>query len=290
MSKVYGYVQERILAMLDAAKENGGMVPWKKTWTGAAGGMPRNGYSGHAYRGINIWLTLAAGFQSPFFYTRRQVKMKGGQIRKGEKGTMVVFFSWHEKKEGGEKTGERYAFLKYYNVWNLEQIDGIEAPTKGKAAERPFSEIESAEQILNDTPVRPETVHGRSAACYVPALDRIEMPNPETFESDAAYYSTRFHELVHATGHDSRLKRDLSGLFGDHSYSKEELIAEMGAAFLCGVAGIEDTTVENSAAYIDSWRRKISQDVRLVVQAGAAAQKAVDRILGREFNDGTKTD
>lgn len=297
--KVYSYVTDRILKALDD-----GIVPWRKPWnTGTAGnGRHRNGVSGFAYRGINVWLTGCSGFSSPFWFTRKQISGQKGKIRKGEKGTMVTFWKFLDKKDkhgkpvtNGKGTVEKIPMFRYYLVWNLEQIDGVKpSPRAEKAAgigetgtdvaESEFSPVETAEEIIKNSPVRPAVRHGGNVACYTPALDAIDMPEKESFRNPESYYATFFHEMGHATGHETRLARDLTGLFGDHSYTKEELIAEMTSAYLCGMSGIDtDDIMENSAAYINTWRRKISEDSRLVVSAASAAQKAADKVLGTEF-------
>lgn len=293
--KVYGYVADKILEALDA-----GIVPWRKPWNSVSG-RHRNGESGKPYRGINVWLTSLSGFDSPFWFTMRQIKARGGKVRKGEKGTMVTFWKFLDKKDkhgtivvNSKGRAEKIPMFRYYRVWNLDQIENIKpTPRAEKAAgigtdvaESEFSPVEAAEKILADSPVRPSVRHGGCVASYTPALDAINMPNKEDFRNPESYYATFFHEMGHATGHKDRLDRDLSGLFGDHSYSKEELIAEMTSAFLCGISGIDtDGIIENSAAYINTWRRKIADDARLVIQAAGQAQKAADKILGTEFAD-----
>jgi antirestriction protein ArdC len=273
MSKVYEYATQRILDLLDK-----GLVPWKQTWNSAVG-MPRNGITGIPYRGINVWICSAANFDKPFWYTMKQIKAKGARVQKGEKATQIFFFKMNEIKDDNGNVEKRFPLFRYYNVWNFRQIDDIPEP-EGKAIENPFSEIESAQQLADDSPLKSIVSVGHAKARYVPVLDRIEMPSPTCFTGAEYYYSTLFHEMAHGTGHDSRLSRDLSGIFGDHSYSKEELIAEMTATFLCSVSGIENMTIEASASYINHWRKKISDDPKLIVQAGTAAQKAADYIIG----------
>lgn len=270
MSKVYDYVTEKILALLDK-----GEVPWNKPWDA----MPMNYVTHRPYRGINVFFLAAQGYGSPYWMTFRQVSQLGGKVKTGAKSTMVVFWNWVEGKEvSASGKREKFPILRYYNVFNWEQTEGIPEKVKAKG------EIPSAEKVIADSPVRPIETKGTIAA-YCPALDSITMPDRGTFKSIEEFYNTKFHEMGHATGHKSRLNRDLDGLFGDHSYSKEELIAEMTAAFLSSHCGIEGKTVENSAAYIANWRNKISRDNKLVVQAAAAAQKAADCILGKKFED-----
>jgi antirestriction protein ArdC len=263
-------------------------------------GRNRNGISGSAYRGINVLLTAYSGFTSPFWFSRKQILSQKGKIKKGEKGTMVTFWKFLDKKDkygqpvmNSAGKPKKIPMFRYYRIWNLEQTEGCHpTPRAEKAAGIDsiegceFSPIDAAESILQESPVKPALNHGGNKAYYTPALDRIQMPDKDAFQSPENYYATLFHEMGHSTGHETRLKRDLTGLFGDHSYTKEELIAEMTSAFLCGIVGIDtDAIMENSAAYIDTWRRKISKDVRLVIQAAGQAQKAADKILGTEFKD-----
>jgi antirestriction protein ArdC len=176
--------------------------------------------------------------------------------------------------------------LRYYSVFNVAQCDGVTAPAI-EGADGVHSPIETAEQIVAAMPRRPEIRHGLDRAFYSPASDSVGMPSPERFESPENYYNVLFHELTHSTGHESRLNRKgVSGVggeraaFGSQSYSKEELVAEMGAAFLCGRAGIVERIIDNSAAYVAAWLERLKDDAQLVVMAAAQAQKAADFILG----------
>jgi antirestriction protein ArdC len=280
MGKVYEIITERILQKLAE-----GVVPWRKTWRGPE--PHQNLVSRRPYRGINVFLLGMQGFRSPFWVTFKQIDRLGGRIRKGESGSIVVLWKWIEKvdPETGKPT-DSVPLLRYYRVWNVEQTDGIEVP-QPEAFD--FEPIAAAEEILREMPERPPVVHqDLGKAWYDPWGDRVNLPRPETFESPEEFYCCAYHELIHSSGHRSRLDRP--GVvevvkFGGHAYSKEELVAEMGAAFLCGVAGIEQATLANSAAYIHGWRRVIGDDPKLVVHAAAQAQKAADFILGRRFGD-----
>lgn len=265
-NKVYQIVTDRILEALE-----NGTVPWHKPWKG--GGLPTNLKSKKPYRGINTFMLSLTGFSSRYWLSYKQAKAMGGQVRKGEKSTMVVFWKWvdGEDKESGKE--KRFPILRYYNVFNLDQIDGIADPDE-KGEDREHTPIESAEKIIEGMPNRPEIQHKEQRAYYSLGADFVNMPRPESFDNGEEYYSTLFHELGHATRHESRLNRE------KNSYAQEELVAEMTSAFLCGVSGIESATLDNSAAYIESWRKRISDDPRLVVTAGAQAQKASDYIQG----------
>ncbi len=279
---VYEIITERILQRLEQ-----GTVPWRKPWQGGEAGMPRNLVTGQPYRGINVFLLAAAGYSFPYWLTFRQARQRGGSVRAGEHGTPVVFWKWHhadEQDSENRRTQRRIPFLRYYTVFNTEQCDGVPVPVTGMPPQRELSPIQRCEEVVAGMPDAPVIESGRSQAAYLPARDRIIMPARSVFESEEGYYQTLFHEFVHATGHGGRLARPAvmdTAAFGSHAYSKEELVAEMGATFLCGHADIETATLENAAAYIDSWLRVLRGDSRMVVQAATHAQKAADFILGR---------
>ncbi len=281
MSKVYEYMNEKILALLEA-----GTIPWKKPWKGGAENVPQN-YTGHKYRGGNVFWLAVQGYASPYWLTAKQIGKLGGRFN--GKPTMVVYWNWIEDKTNPKK---KIPLLRYYNVWNLEQTEGIPLPARHvvETSDVPFNPVQAAEKILAETPVRPVVSHGSNRACYMPELDRISMPVKEAFTPSEGYYSVLFHEMGHATGHKSRLDRDLTGNFDSDSYSKEELIAEMTSAYLCGHSGIETAVVENSAAYIQGWMKRLKADSKLFVQAAAAAQKGADLILGTQFQAKEETE
>lgn len=284
---VYDVITARILELLDQ-----GIVPWRKPWRGGRAGMPKNLVSGKTYRGVNVFLlhcaSVADGFDSPYWLTFRQAKARDGSVRKGEHGMPVVFWNWVEREKRdattGETTTEEIPFLRYYTVFNVEQCEGVEYPkADGQVPTLDFEPIAACEAAVygfTDKPVIEHDGHGR--AFYRPSDDTVHLPDRGRFDSEHAYYATLFHELTHSTGHESRLNRRPSAEerhFGSLDYGKEELVAEMGAAFLCGHCGIDGQTIEQSAAYVDGWRRVIRQDKKLVVHAAAQAQKAADYIL-----------
>jgi antirestriction protein ArdC len=245
------------------------------------------------YRGINVFMLMCAGYESPYWMTYRQAQSVGGQVRKGEKGCPVIYWNVIEKEETnskGQKVKRKIPFLRYYTVFNLEQIDGLEtvkriaSKIKKPEARPEFTPIEVCETLVGAVPNPPTIEHRGGRACYSPLTDKISLPAREKFEGPEEYYSTLFHELGHATGHETRLNRDEivkhTG-FGSHTYSKEELVAEMTAAFMCGEAGIETATLENSAAYIRTWLQKLSENPKWLVEAAAKAQKAADYLLNK---------
>jgi antirestriction protein ArdC len=275
-ASVYDQITERIVAMLEK-----GAVPWRKPWQVKAG-FPRNLVSGKPYRGINVFLLHAMQFESPFWLTYHQAQELGGNVRKGEKACPVVFWKQLEVEDKETHEVEKIPMARFYSVFNVSQCEGLKKIV-APVVESPLSAPTKPEEIIALMPQRPEIKYGMRRAFYSPAEDMIAMPNRERFASEAEFFSTLYHESIHATGHKSRLNRPTlteSQGFGSNPYCKEELIAEMGAAFLCGQAGIEAATLENSAAYIQNWLEQLKNDRKLIVQAAAQAQKAADFILG----------
>ena len=274
MSKVYETVTNQIIALLEQ-----GTIPWRRPW---ACGSPKNLMSGKAYRGINAFvLALCSPYASPWWLTFKQAKERGGHVRQGEKGYRVLFFRFLERKRENGRI-ERVPLARYYTVFNVEQCEGILAPQPGRG--HVLLPINACEQIVEGYPGAPTIEHGPARAFYQPSSDTIGMPAGSLFESSAEYYSTLFHEISHSTGHASRLDRSsvMDPIkFGSHTYSKEELVAVMGAAFLCAGAGIAPATIDNSAAYIKHWLSKLRDDRRMLVQAASQAQQAADWVLGR---------
>jgi len=268
----YQVITDRILALLAQ-----GTVPWQQPWDSVTG-LPRNLFSQRAYRGINVWLLTTMGYASPFWATFHQVKAAGGSVRKGEHGVPVVFWKVYDHEDSETGAAEKRFVLRLYTVFNAAQLDGVAIPEMTVLAHR-FTPIDRCAHLVDTMPQRPTILHGHQRACYTPATDTLHLPSPGCFQSPEAYYATVFHELVHATGHPSRLNRatltDLC-LFGDPTYAKEELVAEMGASYLCGVCGIANVTLANSAAYLQSWVAALHHDATLLVQAAAQAQKAAD--------------
>jgi antirestriction protein ArdC len=264
-------VTDRILEALRK-----GVVPWRKPWTSAGlTGMPRNAVTGRAYSGVNViltWLTAyERGYTSQDWLTFKQALDAGGAVRKGEKGTPVIFVSTIEREENGEV--RRIPFLKSFTVFNVAQCDGLPAALEPKkpAAINPDGRIDEAEEFMAATGA---TIHhGEGRAYFRPATDAINLPLFETFAAAGAYYATAFHELGHWTGAKRRLARDLSGRFGDSSYSAEELVAELTSAFLCAEFGI--ATEDQDAAYIAHWIKFLGEHENAIMTAASHASKAV---------------
>jgi antirestriction protein ArdC len=283
---VYESVTERILARLDQ-----GIVDWHKPWVSKSGDTPANLITKKNYQGINPLLLSLAGYSSKYWLSYKQALDLGGHVRRNEKGTQII--KWTSVTAEKSKTGKAYGFLRYFTVFNVEQCDGLEGKIPIEISPedvKPFSPIDTAEAILNGMPNPPKLNHGGNRACYAPLVDTVTLPNQEDFDTAENYYCTAFHEFAHSTGHDSRLKREFGKAFGNELYSKEELIAEMSAAMLCGIAGIVDTTLDNSAAYIEHWKSQLEADPKLIIQAAGKAQKASDYILGTSFEDTPKVE
>lgn len=291
MSKVYEVITSQIVAQLEQ-----GVVPWARPWK-VDGLAPSNLVCRRPYRGINVFLLGFRAASTPWWLTFRQAKALGGAIRAGERSTPVIFWRWVDRKAGGtepEAAGEensrprrdRLPVLRYYSVFNLDQTEGID-PAKVPAADTvEIASVPTAEEIVAGFP-EPPTIEHRAQPCafYCPATDSVTMPPRSAFGRAEGYYSTLFHELVHATGHGKRLARpgfdrNHAAPFGSEPYAREELVAELGAAFLCGEAGLEPD-IPNTAAYLDHWRQSLSRDARLVITAAQQAQRAADYILGR---------
>jgi len=276
-NKVYSIITEQIIDQL-----NQGKIPWNQPWIG---GRAKNLISGKEYRGINTFILGSQRAKSPYWLSYKQAQQLGGNVKKGEKSTMIVFWKQVQVDDKDSKTGKKtIPMLRYYRVFNSDQCNLPENKTPVLEANQNFQPIEQCERIVSGMPKRPTIQHQESKAYYSPSDDFVNMPAKNAFEKEEFYYSVLFHELGHSTGHASRCARKKFHEwqpFGSDSYSKEELVAEMTAAFLCGESGIERETIQNSAAYIQSWTRKFKENVKLVVLAAAQAQKAADFIMGR---------
>ena len=281
---VHRIVTERMIAALER-----GTVPWRKPWQAAAG-RPRSMGTGQPYRGVNVFLlgltAAEEGYSSPFWGTYRQIGDLGGQVRKGEHSTLVVFWKQAQAEQPDPQTGEltvrQLPVLRYYRVFNAAQADHL--PERFHPAPGEHSEISGPQAVLDGYLARgPKLVHvAGDRADYHPATDTIRLPLRSQFRSGEGYYATAFHEAGHSTGHPSRLARPGIAAFdhfGSDRYAREELVAQMSSSILCAQTGIEDPGVfENSASYIAGWLSALNHDTRLVVTAAAQAQRACDLI------------
>lgn len=270
---VYKIVTDRIIEKLEK-----GVVPWKQPWHDA--GLPQNLVTARAYRGINVMLLASLGYEKNYFLTSKQLKELGASIKDGEKPSIVVYWKWLEPKEEDENKKQK-PFLRYYTVFNIAQCEGIPEKIIPEPL-RQANPIPACERAVNEMQNKPKILHKENRAYYNPLLDLVNMPAARNFESDESYYATLFHELIHSTGHLSRLNR--KGLLemseqGADAYSFEELVAEIGACYLESHTGIAPNQMEQNAAYINSWLKKLKSDKKFIVQASAFAQKATDYIL-----------
>ena len=295
---IYKKVTDRIVEGLESKG-----LQWFRPWSGGDGMMsPINNSTGKAYKGVNTLFLCVEQMEHEYphneWLTYKQAVAKGGQVRKGESGTWIVFWNIVFRGEDGKfyrkyqdiPVGMKYDKIftpRSWNVFNIAQCDDIEprrkpvAPVEGVGE---FTPIDKAERVYKEQypkDNRPSLSHGGERAFYVPSRHHVQMPNPETFVTNDDYYKTLFHELVHSTGHETILKRlDKVAAFGSDAYSKEELVAEIGSQFLVGLTGISPKDDEqNSQAYINGWVKELKDKPKMALSAATKAMKAVDFIL-----------
>ena len=282
---VYQLVTDQIIALLQQ-----GVVPWQKPWREA--GMPMNLLSKRAYRGINHVLLVSLGYERNHFLTWDQLKGIGGSVKRNEKGHIVVFWQKSKKDtEQPEAPEKSLPVFRYYKVFNIAQCRDIpEAMIPPPVPVIPSADpLAACEAILTTMPNPPDVVHKEQRAFYRIDTDTINMPKKKSFTSIESYYSTLYHELVHSTGAEKRLARKTLGdmvPFDTESYAMEELIAEMGSAFLCRCTDILPTEIKNAVSYLDNWLGVFQKDKRFLITASGYAQKAVDYILNTKGNEG----
>jgi antirestriction protein ArdC len=281
---IHTIVTERMIAALQR-----GTIPWRKPWQATAG-QPRSMSTGQPYRGVNLFLlALTAGeegYASPFWGTYRQIDGLGGQVRRGEHSTLVVFWKQTQTEQRDPHTGETtiktLPVLRYYRVFNAAQADHL--PERFHPAPGERREIAEPQALLDRYLAHgPRLVHvAGDRADYHPATDTIHLPLPAQFRTGEDYYATAFHEAGHSTGHPSRLNRPgIAGFdhFGSGRYAREELTAQMASSILCAQTGIDNpATFGNSASYIANWLTALGNDHKLVITAAAQAQRACDLI------------
>ncbi len=281
---VYARVTAKIVE--DLAQD---VRPWARPWNAGHAGHAAGPVSrplranGTPYRGINVLLLWVEAqdknYTAPIWMTYKQAQALGAQVRKGETGTLVVYadrLTKTETNDKGEETERQIAFMKGYTVFNVEQIDGLPGHYTAPAAvpTSPLPRLEAAEAFFAATGA--DIRHGGNRAFYAPGVDRVQMPPRDSFRDAESYAATLAHELTHWTGHESRLNRDLRSRFGDHAYAAEELIAEMGAAFLCADLGLAALPRPDHAAYLGSWLSVLQADSRAIFTAATSAQRAAD--------------
>jgi antirestriction protein ArdC len=284
---VYQKITDRIVAELER-----GVRPWMKPWNAGNGegriARPLRA-NGIAYRGINVLMlwseAIDRAYASPIWMTFKQASELKANVRKGEHGSLVVYADKITRKETDGRTGEEaereIPFMKGYTVFNVEQIDGL--PEHYYAKPLPPAEtvprIALAEAFFAAT--NANVVHGGGRACYVPRTDNVHMPCIDFFRDSASYYATLAHEMTHWTKHESRLNRDFGRKrYGDEGYAMEELVAELGSAFLSADLDLTPEIREDHAAYIGSWIKALKEDKRAIFTAASQAQRAADFLHG----------
>jgi antirestriction protein ArdC len=303
---IYLEITGRIIDQLEK-----GNIPWRRPWT-AQLDWPKNFSTGKEYSGLNTILMSISGFTSPYWLGFKQCEQLGGKIIKGSKATKII--KWNivrldaernhirfDQKRKQHKAVNKDGKLLYWlpdhdlhlthkfmrpmclNVFNAEQITGIDFP---QPKTRQINTMEAAEKIIDNMPQKPPITFAGARAAYRPGLDSVIMPPRNSFKTTEGYYSTLFHELIHSTGHNSRLNRktitSANQGFGSADYAKEELVAELGASFLCGKVAIEEYVIENASAYIANWLKALKDDKRLIVNAAAQAEKAAKFITNEQ--------
>jgi antirestriction protein ArdC len=276
-------VTDHIIRSIEA-----GAGKWVMPWHNVSGGMnvdPINITTGRRYRGMNVWLLMIAaqnaGYDSNVWGTYKAWQAKGATVRKGEKSTMVVFWkqtNYKLKDENGEETDKKGMMLRYYNVFNSAQVDGY---TPKEIPVLPIEQrIENAEAFFEA--LGADIQHGGNRAFYAPSKDKIVLPEFKQFKDAESYYATRGHETVHWTGHESRCAREFGRRFGDNAYAFEELVAELGSAFLCAHLGLANEPRPDHASYINNWLEVLKGDKKAVFTAASKAQAALDFLTKEE--------
>ena len=289
-SDVYTRVTDKIIAELEK-----GVRPWMKPWNAehAAGRITRPlRFNGQAYNGINVLMLWSAAmekdFSAPIWMTFRQAQELGGNVRKGEKGELVVYantLSRTEANDRGEEVEHTIPYMKGYTVFNVEQIEGLPSHyyQLAQAVLDPVQRIEHAERFFAATGA--DIRHGGNQAYYAIGEDRVQLPPFESFRDAESYYATMAHEVTHWTRHPKRLDRSFGRKsWGDEGYAQEELVAELGAAFLCADLGITPEVRDDHVAYIESWLKVLKNDKRAIFAAAAHAQRAADFLNGLQAN------
>lgn len=272
---LYQEVTDKIIASLEK-----GAAPWVRPWKNdrSGGFMPHNAISGKGYRGINLMMLLSAPYPTPAWLTYKQAADHGGNVRKGEKGTLVVLWQFNkrtEKQADGTDKVKTVPLLRSYTVFNIEQCDNVTLPKRRNAA--PVIGPTELDALIAG--IGANITYGGDRACYMPSRDQIAMPNRGAFDNLDAYHATLLHELTHWTASPSRLVRDLSGRFGSQAYAAEELIAELGSAFLCAEFGVQLEKLQH-ADYVANWLDVLKNDKRAIFTAAKHATAAADYLAG----------
>jgi|TARA_R100000093_G_scaffold71723_1_gene48596 antirestriction protein ArdC len=288
-AKVVEIVTNKIIEKLEE-----GVVPWNKPWM-TVEARPKNMITKRPYRGINALIAspMVSGYEDPHWMTGNQIRKMGMKLMPEQKYTPILFFNWIEKTEEGKT--KKIPFMKFYKHYNRRQIEGHEVtwPVSDESigVVKPVEGWEIKAKEMLDTYLSaggPTLEEGKSGCWYMPSTDVVGMPFKDKFHSNAEYWSSMFHEMTHSTGATKRLDRELKGFnHNRHAYSEEELVAEMGACFMLADLGVE-RHINNSAAYIDGWLKKLKGDRSFLVKASQRAQKAYDYMKGEGYVSANK--
>jgi antirestriction protein ArdC len=274
---LYSDVTARILQTMEA-----GVLPWQRSWQSAGSGIPMNAISERPYSGVNVllfWLSADCGYARPRYLTFKQAKAAGGNVRKGEHGTRVYFFKQLTVADKASGEDKQIPLLREYTVFNVAQCEGLPDQVANGEYVAPLNQDQReamADRFIASTGA--DFREGTGSPCYVPSKDFISMPGFVQFKGSPQFYSTAFHELTHWTGAKHRLDRDLSTRFGSHAYAAEELVAELGAAFINAEFGFDNT--QSNAAYLANWIELLKSDSRAIFTAASKASKACEYLRG----------
>jgi len=275
---LYESVTDRIVKALESQ-----VVPWRRPWD-IEYALPVNAQTQRPYRGVNVFLLSLANYRDHRWLTFKQVKERGGRVRLGEKATVVVFWKrWRPQDADDEPNQQReIPVLRQFFVFNAEQCEELDLPELDRRSQLRHERLERAEQAIQSMPNPPLIRRTGNSAWYRPGTDVVQVPPLGTFRSTDTFYATLFHELAHSTGHERRLGRPAvisRSEFGSRDYSREELVAELSAAFCCAHLGIDDSVITDAASYLQGWLTVLRSDARAIVTASAQAQRATDYIL-----------
>jgi antirestriction protein ArdC len=284
---VYELVTNRIIELLES-----NTVPWRKPWTER--GLPQNLITKRPYHGINLMMLNALEFEHSLYLTFKQLKTIGGSVKRGEKGQFVVFTKMVEEEveKDGKKETKKRSMLRYYKVFNIGQCRDIPDAFIPKDKYE-NTEIADCTAVIDCMPNAPKIVHKKPDAFYVPSEDYINVPKLKTFKEPDEYYGTLFHELVHSTGHTSRLNRKEvmeNPKYGSEHYSLEELVAEIGSCYLKSFTGLDIADMNQNASYISSWLNVLKNDKRFILKASSRSQQAVEYILNSKTVEEQETE
>ncbi len=272
---IYEVITSKIIESLEA-----GNIPWLKPWKNGGhkstmANLPYNGATGRNYNGMNLLLLGCTDYAVNAWYSFKQVKDLGGNVKAGEKSTMVIYWQFNEKVEDNGEV-KRIPFCRYYNVFNYAQCENLPFPKQQPFVPVEYTDIDAL--VINDLGIALN--HGGDRAYYAPASDRIQMPALSQFTDTEHYKAKLLHELTHSTGYASRCNRDFKGRFGDAAYAFEELVAELGSAFLSSHFQVEPM-LQHNAGYIQSWLKVLKDDKRAIITASSQATKACQWVLDK---------